>query len=137
MNEENTEKLYSEFPELYRGKKRPISESSMSYGFAYGDGWFDLIYKLSKEIVEYCQSNNIEIPEVRQVKEKLGTLKFYLNIRDQYICNIFEEVEIISAKTCEICGKDGKTQATGYQYSTLCSDYINFITRRGKRKKVW
>ena len=42
MNLENTEKLLTTYPSLYRELRK--------WGFECGDGWFDLIWQVSTEI---------------------------------------------------------------------------------------
>src|SRR5690348_17215224 len=84
MNESNTKALLRDFPRLFRGVSKPITESLMAFGFECGDGWFALIYKLSADIQKVSKesglnSNSEQWPEVTQVKEKLGTLCFYLH----------------------------------------------------------
>jgi len=43
MNKELSKKLYDDFPELYRGKDRPLTESLMCFGFECRDGWFQTL----------------------------------------------------------------------------------------------
>lgn len=82
MNETNTQKLYEAFPSLYRGRNLPPSESSMSWGFECGDGWFDLIWNLSKAIEDNAKGEGLtpgsaDWPEATQVKNKFGSLRFH------------------------------------------------------------
>ena len=67
MNKELTEKLYHGFPKLYRQHSLSKSETSMCWGFSCGDGWFDLIYQLSKKL-------SAAYPDIEavQVKQKFG-----------------------------------------------------------------
>ena len=51
MNKELTDRLYNDFPELYEQHTWTIQEACMPWGFEHGDGWFDLIYKLSKDLM--------------------------------------------------------------------------------------
>lgn len=69
MNVKNTKKLYNDFPKLYKGHKKSIRESLMPFGFMCEDGWFDLIYNLSKEITKLDPKGEVEAVEV---KEKFG-----------------------------------------------------------------
>ncbi len=77
MNEVLSKKLLDDFPVLFRHR----SESSMQRGFECGDGWFDLVYQLSRDIeVAARESGNKpddpSWPMCRQVKEKFGSLRF-------------------------------------------------------------
>lgn len=77
MNEALSKKLLDDFPALFRDR----NESSMQRGFECGDGWFDLIYKLSQDIECVAREGGLnpdshEWPLCRQVKEKMGSLRF-------------------------------------------------------------
>ena len=86
MNEANPQKLYADFPRLYRYRLDEMS--MMKYGFDTNDGWFDLIYKLSANIEAEARKlgldpNTDSWPAALQVKEKFGQLKFYCAIGEQ------------------------------------------------------
>ena len=78
MTPENTRKLFEAFPQLYRGRFKPVEESMMSYGFDdCGDGWFDLLWTLPEAIENTARKEGLDShssiwPEVLQVKQKLG-----------------------------------------------------------------
>jgi hypothetical protein len=108
MNGEHTKALFDEFPDLYRGRNKSIKESLMSFGFECEDGWFDIIYNLSKELTEYGKKKGA-VAEAFQVKEKFGTLRFYLNGNaDETEHSIINKYEKLSGTTCELCGEPGK-----------------------------
>lgn len=126
MNRENTVRLCSDFPYLYRGRKKSLKESLMSFGFECGDGWFEIIYRLSQSIEAIARKNGLDPtsddwPEAVQVKEKFGTLSFYLKgSAAPYLKQIIEAHEQ-SSKTCELCGKPGKL--TGQSWiRVLCTN---------------
>ena len=50
MRKELDEKLCRDFPLLYKDRAGPMQETCMCWGFDIGDGWFDLVYKLSESI---------------------------------------------------------------------------------------
>ena len=77
MNKRNTEKLYKDFPELYKQHSWSMQDTCMCWGFECDDGWFDLIYQLSKDIVEKSKNKIQAI----QVKEKFGGIIFL-----SYLC---------------------------------------------------
>ena len=88
MSPENAQKLFDAFPRLYRGRGLPPSESSMCWGFDFGDGWFDLVWNLSQAIEEEARRNGIdpqsdEWPEATQVKNKFGELRFHLRLETE------------------------------------------------------
>jgi hypothetical protein len=123
MNEENTKKLFEDFPILYRDRDKPRNVTRICDGFACSDGWFDIIYNLSKKISEEC-------PRVKafQVKEKLGTLSFYAGcIQKNKLDKIYDLISLAekeSSETCELCGsKEGtkvKTSEGSFYIRALC-----------------
>jgi hypothetical protein len=131
MSPENTQKLYDTFPQLYRGRVKSIQESSMSWGFTCGDGWFDLVWTLSQKIEDAATAAGLEPqsddwPEAIQVKQKIGTLRFYLKRSpltiSEEVCTLIRESEIRSSKTCEECGNPGSL-LSGRGIQTLCKKH--------------
>jgi hypothetical protein len=118
MNQEHTEYLYSHFPNLYKNHSKSMQETCMCWGFECGDGWFELIKGLS----ETLEPLGIV---AEQVKEKFGTLCFYIEgvpteIADQ-VWKAIEEAEARSSETCEGCGAPGEMRPEGW-IQVLCDD---------------
>jgi len=120
MNAENTKLLLTRYPVLYgmtntvnpwdQNNPRPF-HAIEGFGIECGDGWFDIIDKLSKQI------EDLKVGAVAvQVKEKYGTLRFYLNGYNEKIDKFIRTAERKSAKTCEVCGKPGKLHTDGWCY---------------------
>lgn len=69
--------------------------------------------------------NNVVVPEepsqviATQVKEKIGTLRFYYDGGDDYISGMVSLAESLTAVTCEECGSPGKQRGGGW-IRTLC-----------------
>lgn len=131
MNRENTEKLFNDFPLLYRNKDLSIKESLISFGFECDDGWFNIIYNLSKEIYTFCKSKNVSIeeyPTVLQVKEKFGGLRFYVGpIHKSIFKQVSEFIECAekqSIETCELCGATAQTKFFNSWGKTLCENCL-------------
>lgn len=103
MNKENKLKLFTDFPNLYRGRNESITQNLMPFGFECGDGWFNLIYELSEKVSKLD-------PECKavQVKEKFGGLRFYTAATSKEVYDLISEYETRSYRTCEDCG-DTKT----------------------------
>lgn len=59
-------------------------------------------------------------PRASQVKEKYGTLRFYLTSGIDEMYAIADNAESQSSVTCETCGKPGKIRGQGW-YSTRCA----------------
>jgi hypothetical protein len=115
MNEEHVNYLKEVYPELYKDKKYG--------GFAVGDGWFDIINMMSRNIQSHLRWKP-EVPpvEVQQVKEKFGTLRFYYQGGDDYIRGLTSMAEAMSEVTCQECGKPGKLRQGGWMV-TLCDQH--------------
>ncbi len=116
MNKAHTQKLYDDFPDLYSERFLSIQESLMPFGFECGDGWFNLIYELSKKINKLC-------PEAKasQVKEKFGGLRFYVNYCSEKGLNLIHKYEKKSYKICEDCGATKEVKLRNFGWiKTLC-----------------
>jgi len=101
MNSENTEKLLSTYPMLYRGLRE--------FDFECGDGWFGLIWQLSADIesaarLEGIAENSDEWPSVGVVKRKLGDLRvqFRTPVSDS-IRALTDKARELSVEICELC----------------------------------
>ncbi|MHB1301488.1 MAG: hypothetical protein ACYCY8_11565 [Burkholderiales bacterium] len=110
MTPENAMKLYSAFPRLYRGKDRSLHESLMSWGFDCGDGWFDLIWKLSGDIEDVARKEGLDPcsydwPEAMQVKAKFGTLRFHVRNSNDQIKNLIDKASEESGRIYESNGQ--------------------------------
>ena len=112
MNSELTQKLLDDFPKLSRNQH----ETSMQDGFACGDGWFDLIYRLSRDIEAVARESGLnpdspDWPLCRQVKEKMGSLRFVVFAIDgrAELNERISELRLAalnrSLQICEKCGQ--------------------------------
>ena len=121
MRKELEEKLYEEFPRIFKGRKNP--KSMMIFGIACGDGWFDLIHTLCTNIMGANPSRDFE---VYQVKEKFGGLCFCCNCAFSLVVRkLIEKAESDSLSICELCGSKDDTVAIRTERSwqrTLCAE---------------
>ncbi|HJV74739.1 MAG TPA: hypothetical protein VJ654_10995 [Noviherbaspirillum sp.] len=121
------QKLYDAFPRLYRGRDLPLQASLMSQGFCCGDGWFELIWNLSKDIeqIAYNEGRNPAAdtwPEATQVKEKFGSLRFHLrfNTCSAPMRTLLESARDASEHICEECGQPGTPVQQHHGIQALC-----------------
>lgn len=139
MNPGNTQKLYEAFPNLYRGRNKTPQDSSMCWGFACDDGWFDLIWNLSQKIEDAAQNQGIDRqsdawPEAMQVKEKFGRLRFYLSDRQGEFAEILKEAAELSEHTCEQCGLPGALVSSERRVvQTLCERHAEAYLQMEKK----
>jgi hypothetical protein len=81
-----------------------------------GPGWGYLI-----DILEYHLTNEPQIIDVVQIKEKFGTLRFYIDYEKEYP-KIIDLIERLSEFICEQCAKPGTLDTNSYWYKTLCPE---------------
>lgn len=132
MNLKHSEELLKVAPNLYGSV---ISENAkigkepfypIAFGFECNDGWFDILYKASKElealILQFPEDQR-EYFKASQVKEKYGTLRLYLFSGTDEMFKITEKLELESETICEICGKEAVLDSNSGWYSTLCKQH--------------
>ena len=126
MNTELTSRLYSDFPDLYRGHTKSENLSAMCWGFQCDDGWYGLIRDLSQQLTDYATAHPAANFEAIQVKEKLGWLRFHLAEDDAAALEMIEQTCIRSRTTCERSGQPG----------VLCVEVLTGTKRRRLRYRV-
>lgn len=110
--------LCEKFPKIFRDRYEDKRTTAMCWGFECGDGWFELLMDLCKNIQKYCDEIGSQVVAV-QVKEKFGGLRFYVDRGDDHIYNLISEAELRSERTCEVCGIPGEVYG-GSWLKTLC-----------------
>lgn len=83
MSPESENAFYITFPELFRGRSKPNTESSMCYGIECPEKWFDLLWQHCLELERLAEAEgrrreSEDWPEIVQIKEKLGSLRCHL-----------------------------------------------------------
>ena len=129
MNHELELKLYNKYPKILQDCGKSPMESCMSFWMECDDGWYDLLDKCMEKLQYFCDLCSINDREVQvvanQIKEKFGTLSFYISVYDantiesSIIDDIITEAEIRSAHTCEVTGKNGTVCKKSGWYRTL------------------
>lgn len=120
MSKERRQNLFDKHPALF--EKKDSTETvryPIHWGFEHGDGWLPILEDLCDNIqhhVKQQQKNHPDYlqPHIFQVKEKFGTLRFYLDHGDDYIYGLIAMAEAESARTCEICGLPGTMKYGGW-----------------------
>jgi hypothetical protein len=99
--------------------------------FECGRGWFDIVRDLSikiegileKNAERYQISEGEEDCEIQmfavQVKQKYGTLRFYMCCETKEIEELIREAEVMSSHTCEECGDSGNLRGA-YWFEVIC-----------------
>ena len=70
--------------------------------------------------------------ETLQVKEKFGTLRFYITQCSEHQRGLIELACAMSSKICEHCGRLGSMWVSGGYFHTACDDH-----RRPQSITVW
>jgi len=129
MRKELQERLFGEFPEIFRGSKLSPREHCLGRGIETEDGWFSIVYSLSKSIQDHLKKlKDAGRPldfEFSQIKEKFATLRIYDNGGDEFIDGVIAMAENLSAITCEVCGSNGKIKCNEKRswIKTLCEEH--------------
>ena len=109
MNKEIQDKIFAKYPDIFRQKGLPMTESCMCWGLEHGQGWSKIIDNLCGVLQEHRETcsrwvrkkktlwnylglkrreyTDFKFPKVEfsQVKEKMGTLRVYFDIiQDKY-----------------------------------------------------
>lgn len=123
MNKDLDKFLCAQYPKLFAQRMHRPRDTAMCWGFECGDGWFNVIDNLCKEIQEYLDNNpHIEQIHAVQVKEKYGGLRFYLDFSTEEIDKMIRKAEVEASKTCDVCGKPGELGGSGW-YATRCEEH--------------
>lgn len=140
MKQELDEYLCKVYPKIFAGRHGDPKDTLMCFGFACGDGWFQILNQLCNNIQHYIDWQNKDsevVPQVVavQVKEKFGTLRFYYDGGDSKIDGMVRMAESMSGVMCEECGKPGKTRQGGW-IKVLCDEHeAERQTRYAERDK--
>lgn len=122
MSPELERKLVEKYPKLFTDYGAPPKRSLMAFGFECGDGWFDLLDTLCGQLANLKPADGPDDPlplTALQVKEKYGTLRFYLGACSDEALALVDLAEAMSARICESCGNRGRTRGTTW-LKTLC-----------------
>ena len=100
MKKELEDKLFEKYPKIFRQKDLPMNETCMCWGFECGDGWYNILDILCKQIQWHIDKNlkedelegNVQV-EATQVKEKFGGLRFYYHGGNDFINGLKEEIQ--------------------------------------------
>lgn len=144
MTDENFEKLVKRWPDLF--------QKSGDFEFSINDGWYNIVdvlcgflsydieqarsrlkYSMENPTARFSESVDElearvakaleELPTLAQVKEKFGTMRFYIDGGTAEMHNYIEFAEAMTSRTCEVCGDQGKSRNTGW-VKVLCDKHF-------------
>lgn len=122
MSPELDQALCEKFPHIFKDRYADMKETAMCWGFECGDGWYTIIHDLCASLDQLEPR-----PYASQVKEKYGTLRFYIFNGSDKAFDLIDEAERKSAVTCEVCGESGSLRGRSW-YRTLCDSHAEKYT---------
>ena len=126
MRKELEQKLVKRLPTWFNvnGDAR---HSLTPFRFQCGVGWYKILWRLCVDmepLVAELEQETGESFEVVQVKEKLGTLRFYVSHHSDAINERIADASKESSRTCEVCGQPGKQRKTdGGRVQARCDEH--------------
>ena len=139
MNEKLQSDLVKAYPKIFKDVGGDPKVTCMADGIQCNDGWYDLLDTLCHTMQRWCDGENTRYitetdkyefvvegdPEyvqvvAAQVKEKMGTLRFYVDGGDATTQGIIQMAENMSSRICELCGSPAKTNRDSGWMHTTC-----------------
>ena len=103
MDSQKTNELYEKFPHLYRERTAPLESSHMGWGFQCENGWYKIIYDMSKKI-DKISTEGEHAPAISLVsRHKDGTLYVAVSNITPPVADIVTTATEQSRLTCEFC----------------------------------
>jgi hypothetical protein len=113
MSPEKNAELVAKYPKIF------AEHYEGRFDFECGDGWFELIDNLCSLLM----IDETLTPVATQVKEKFGTLRFYVNEATDYQYELIDRANTLSQNTCEVCGAPGTADYKRSWIKTLCEEH--------------
>ena len=115
MRQELDDLLCQRYPKIFRDRHADPSATAMCWGFACGDGWFDLIDGLCRDLQHLTEHEGAPQLVATQVKEKFGSLRFRVQIRTASEAQeaLIEAAIERATRTCNVCGAPGQARRSG------------------------
>lgn len=140
MNKELQIKLAEAYPKIFKNIGGDKMVTCMAWGIECNDGWYNLLDTLCYTMQQHCTATNTRYiietdkyefieegdPEyvqvvAAQVKEKLGTLRFYVDGGDASTEAMIELAEAMSGRICELCGSPARRNTDSGWLHTTCT----------------
>lgn len=83
-----------------------------------GKGWHEIVKSLINDLFELGWNGTLI-----QVKEKYGTLRFYIGTSTEEMENRIEQAWKQSSITCDVCGKPGEVRTNRNWVMTRCNEH--------------
>jgi hypothetical protein len=107
------EDLYARWPKI-------LAQDGRKVGLPIEQGWKILIDELCKQLQHYTDHEGEPQVKARQIKEKLGGLRFYAGPASATQHALIRFAEALSYRACQTCGGMGQLYNKDGWYSTKC-----------------
>lgn len=97
-------RIMTAFPEVYGNPPWSIRKTNLAWGYSCGNGWYPLIERLSADLAAIIREDGLNRFRARQVKQKLGGLRFYTCGGNERTAERVKQAAIEASQTCEHCG---------------------------------
>ncbi len=115
--------LCKKYPLIFAERHLSAEKSCMCRGFSCGDGWFNLIDTLCSQLQFETDYHGAPQIVAKQVKEKFGGLRFYVDRADKKQLEMIQMAQSRSFKICETCGNPGETVVDHSYHCTVCTEH--------------
>ena len=116
MDKEKTNQLYERFSHLYRERRAPLDSSKMGWGFQCEDGWYKILYDMSKKIDKISSEGDFAPAITEVARNKDGTLHVEARNTSPPVADIIVAAREQSRLTCEYCSySPAHARASGRQ----------------------
>jgi len=122
MRNELDEALCRDFPKIFANRYGDMQTTAMCWGFECESGWEPLIRRLCEKLQRLSDYEGHQVV-ASQIKEKFGTLSFYVQSATEIQYDVISQAEDLSRQKCEVCGKYAETRSKGYWLKTVCTEH--------------
>ncbi len=113
MKQEHNQQLFDRYPKIFEHREQLWCR----------DGWFDLIDALCARLQEVSDRTGSQVV-ARQVKEKVGVLRFCASEGTTEHADAIEEAEQASLHICEVCGQPGVVRVSARYVQCRCPAHM-------------
>jgi ribosomal protein L37AE/L43A len=105
------------------------------FGIECGEGWKKLYQPIIDYIDEYNKDKEgVDKIEIYQIKEKFGTLSFYVSKKTDKLRKMIEDAEAESYHVCEICGRHINKQIVEHHWIyPMCRECYDGMKERQEK----
>jgi hypothetical protein len=141
MDSQKTKELYERFPHLYRERLAPLQSSKMGWGFQCEDGWYKIIYEMSKKIQKISGDRDFAAAITEVSKNQDGTLRVEARNLSPPVADIIAAAREASRLTCEFCSyspaflRPGANNLGGHIACGRCVGKVQGKTKDGRSKR--